>query len=95
MPKKLGRSQSLGSKVRPYTLHYSHTHLSLFPVTSGAAGVFTDLKIAASAVVRSVGKETSRTVGHKYGADAEQVADDALVATGNTVNIASVRKLIL
>ncbi len=39
-----------------------------------------------------MGKETACTIGHKYGEDAEKVADDALVAAGHTVNIAAVRK---
>ncbi len=59
-------------------------------MVTGVAGVFTDMKAAAAAVVRSAGKETSRTVGHKYGEEAEQVTDDALVATGNTVNLVAV-----
>ena len=52
--------------------------------------MFTDLKAGASAVVRSAGRETSRTVGHKYGEQAGKVADDAVVATGNTVGLAYV-----
>lgn len=64
-------------------------------VFAGAAGVFTDLKTAASAVIRSAGKETSRTVGYKYGEDAEKMADDTLVATGHTVNIVSVRNMLI
>ena len=71
------------------------SYCCLAVVTAGAAGVFTDLKAAASAVVRTAGKESSRTVGHKYGPDAEKVADNAIVATGNTVGLVAVSGLAL
>lgn len=52
--------------------------------------MFSELKSGAGAVVRAMGKETSNTVGHKYGEDAGKVADDSLAAAGNTVSLAAV-----
>ena len=37
-----------------------------------------------------MGKETSKTVGHKYGEDAGKVTDDSLVAAGHGVNVVAV-----
>lgn len=53
--------------------------------------VFTDLERGAVAVVKSMGKETSKTVGHKYGEDAGKVTDDSLAAASHGINLAYVR----
>ena len=52
--------------------------------------MFTDLERGAVAVVKSMGKETSKTVGHKYGEDAGKVTDDSLAAAGHGVNLVAV-----
>ena len=57
----------------------------------GAATVFTDLERGAVAVVKSMGKETSKTVGHKYGEDAGQVTDDSLAVAAHGINLTAVR----
>ena len=54
--------------------------------------VFTDLERGAVAVVKSMGKETSKTVGHKYGEDAGKVTDDSMTAAAHGVNLAYVRR---
>ena len=59
----------------------------------GAAEVFTDLKNGAVAVAKATGNETSQTVGHKYGDQAEKVADDSLSAAGNTAVVVAVSKV--
>ena len=59
-------------------------------MVTGAAGVYTDLKNGASAIVKSVGNESSRTVGHKYGNSAEKLTDNSLAAAGNAVSVVSV-----
>ena len=74
-----------------------HVHVyegSMRVLPTGAAGVFSDLKKGASAVVRASGKETSRTVGHKYGKDAEQVTGDSLSAAGNTASVVYVSAVL-
>ena len=53
--------------------------------------VFTDLERGAVAVVKSMGRETSKTVGHKYGEDAGKVADDSMTAAAHGINLAYVR----
>lgn len=53
--------------------------------------MFIDLKRGAVAVVQGVGQATSRTVGHKYGPEAEKVADDSLATVGNTTSVVAVR----
>ena len=55
--------------------------------------MFTDLARGAVAVVQSTGKEASRTVGHKYGSDAEMVADNSLSAAGNTAILVHVSQI--
>jgi hypothetical protein len=57
---------------------------------TGAAGVFADLKRGAAVVVKTAGKETSQTVGHKYGDQAGKVAGDSLSAAGNTATVVAV-----
>ena len=52
--------------------------------------VFTDLERGAVAVVKSMGKETSNTVGHKYGDDAGKVAGDTMTAAAHGINLAYV-----
>ena len=66
----------------------THTHTQYHV---GAAVVFTDLERGAVAVVKSMGKETSKTVGHKYGEDAGKVADDSMTAAAHGINLAYVR----
>ena len=75
-----------------HTHAYSHTH-TLTHTHTGAATMFVDMERAAVAVVKSMGKETSKTVGHKYGEDAGQVTDNSLSAASNTAVLAHVRKL--
>ena len=53
--------------------------------------VFTDLERGAVAVVKSMGRETSKTVGHKYGEDAGKVTDDSMTAAAHGINLAYVR----
>ena len=68
--------------------------LSLPPSLSlGAAVVFTDLERGAVAVIKSMGRESSKTVGHKYGEDAGKVADESMTAAAHGINLAYVRIL--
>ena len=53
--------------------------------------MFTDLKRGACVVVKGMGQATSQTVGHKYGPQAEKVADDSLATAGNTTCVVAVR----
>ena len=53
--------------------------------------MFTDLERGAVAVVKSMGRESSKTVGHKYGEDAGKVADDSMTAAAHGINLAYVR----
>ena len=55
--------------------------------------MFTDLKRGASEVVKASGRQASQTVGHKYGDQAERVADDSLAAAGNTATVVAVSTL--
>jgi hypothetical protein len=52
--------------------------------------MFTDLERGAVAVVKSMGRESSKTVGHKYGEDAGKVADDSMTAAAHGINLAYV-----
>ena len=56
--------------------------------------VFTDLERGAVAVVKSMGRESSKTIGHKYGEDAGKVADDSMTAAAHGINLAYVRILL-
>ena len=55
--------------------------------------MFTDLERGAVAVVKSMGKETSKTVGHKYGEDAGKVTDNSLAVASHGINLAAVREI--
>ena len=68
--------------------------MMVYVMPVGAADVFTDLKRAATAVIKTAGKETSQTVGHKYGPDAEKVTDNSLAAAGNTTSVIAVCSML-
>ncbi len=52
--------------------------------------MFVDLEQGAVAVVKSVGQETSQTVGHKYGEDAGHVTKDSMAAASDAAILAGV-----
>ena len=53
--------------------------------------MFTDLKRGALEVVKVAGQQqASQTVGHKYGDEAERLADDSLATAGNTATVVAV-----
>ena len=66
----------------------NHTHL-------GAANMFVDLERGAVAMVKAVGTETSRTVGHKYGNDVGHVTSDSMAAASNAATLAGVSGMVV